>query len=271
MDEGKKILLKTYWCSKGWCFREPTEDEFLLAKEQGYMFDFCDYPSHSESLNLLRDLLSQITPQDVANAFLYSLSTRALDYRSAFGSYWYGRAIPDHIPTNDQSCRCGWSSSDRICKFILSQRNILNFERHKWGGVRHGHLEYILLDLEQFIKLPQKQPTEQDIQILRDILSAINELEPRKKVGAYRDLLSKKKLFPANKAEISKLLDLFGFSGILSTDEHPCPCIAYHGCWGLPPQEHTNDFRYPVNYWRASDGVNEERFFEVFGFHYKDM
>jgi hypothetical protein len=271
MDKGKKILLKTYWCSKGWCFREPTEEEFLLAKEQGYMFDFCDWPSHSDSMKLLRGLLSQITPQDVANAFLYSLSTRALDYRSAFGSYWYGRAIPDHLPEHKESCCCGWCASDRVSKFILSERNILNFERHKWGGVLHGNLTYILLDLEQFIKLPKKQPTEQDIQIFRDILSAIKELNPEKKAGAYRELLLKKKLFPTNKNEISTLLDLFGICGILSTDEHPCPRFAYYGSRGLPPQEHTNDFRYPVSYWRASDGVNEERFFEVFGFHYHEL
>ncbi len=271
MDEGKKILLKTYWCSKGWCFCEPTQEQFHLAKEQGYMFEFCDWPSHNDSLNLLKDLLTQITPQDVANAFLYSLSTRALDYRSAFGSYWYARAIPDHPPEHEQVCFCGWHASDRTAKFKFSERNIMNFERHKWGGVRHGYLHYILFDLEQFMKLPKKLPTEQDMQIFRDILSAIKELEPGKKAGAYRDLLSKKKLFPANKQEISKLLDLFGICGILSTDEHPCPRFAYYGSHGLPPQEHTSDFQYPVSYWRASDGVNEERFFEVFGFHYHQL
>ena len=40
MEEGKKILLKTFWSSKGWCYRAPTEAELALAKEQRYMFGF---------------------------------------------------------------------------------------------------------------------------------------------------------------------------------------------------------------------------------------
>ena len=235
------------------------------------MFDFSDPLPHNESLQLLHELLEQITPQDVSNAFLYSLSTRKLEYRSALGTYWYARAIPDHLPTNDKSCICGWHDSDRVFRFKLSNRNIMNFERHKWGGVQHGSLDYILLDLVQFIKLPKVRHSAQDIQILRNILSTIKELPPSKKAGAYRDILSKKKLFPANKQEISVLLDILGICGILSSQAHPCPCVLYHGARGLPPQEHSNDFQYPVSYWHASDGVNEGRFLDVFGFNYNDL
>lgn len=31
------------------------------------------------------------------------------------------------------------------------------------------------------------------------------------------------------------------------------------------PAEHRNDFAYPVNRWRAGDGINAEKLKEVFG------
>ena len=60
MDNGLKILLDTYWSSDGW------------------------------------KLDCQIPKEDISNAFLYSLSTRKLEYRSALGSYWYAISIPKH-------------------------------------------------------------------------------------------------------------------------------------------------------------------------------
>ena len=271
MDAGKKILLKTYWNGSQWFFTAPTEKEFALAKEQGYMFDFSPFPPHEESMKRLLALLEQITVQVVADAFLYSLTTRELEYRSALGSYWYGRAIPPHSSTCEKSCACGWCETDKMFGFQLSSRNLTNFNRYKWGQVNFGNLSAILFDLEQFSKLPRKKPSDRDFQVLRNILSAIKELSPSKKAGAYRDLLSKKKLFPANKQEIGVLLDILGICGVLSSREHPCPYISCKGAYGLPPREHTNDFRYPVSYWHAEDGVNEERFLDVFGFSYHDL
>lgn len=129
----------------------------------------------------------------------------------------------------------------------------------------HGHLDYILMDLMLFKELPKEKPLAKDIQIFREVLSAINELAPTKKAGAYRDLIAKKKLFPTNKQEIAVLVDILGICGVLSTEENPCPCVAYYGAFGLSPQEHVNDFQYRVSYWRASDGINQERLNLVFG------
>ena len=47
------------------------------------MFEETRNLSHEEVLTQLRKVVEQIDPADVANAFFYSLSTRALEYRSA--------------------------------------------------------------------------------------------------------------------------------------------------------------------------------------------
>ena len=51
------------------------KDEIIIAKEQGYLFDYPKYETHEETLDRMRQVVVQINPKDVANAFLYSLST----------------------------------------------------------------------------------------------------------------------------------------------------------------------------------------------------
>ena len=115
------------------------------------MFDYPKPISHAETLKQLHDLLEKIKPQDVADAFLHSLSSRKLEYRSALGSYWYAVAISEHKETyKEEGCDiCGWSKW--ACKPTEYQKrtgvNVFNFERYKWGGVRHDDLNYVLFDL----------------------------------------------------------------------------------------------------------------------------
>ena len=121
------------------------------------------------------------------------------------------------------------------------------------------------------MKMPKVTPTDTDRAMLREMLHAIEELEPRKKAGAYRQLLVKKKIIPSNQYEISSLIDILGLCGILSTAEHPCPDVEFRGCLGIDPPEIRSDIAYPVCWWRAGDGINPERFRKVFGFDYREL
>ena len=149
--------------------------------------------------------------------------------------------------------------------------NVFNFERYKWGGVRHTQPEYALFDLEQFILLPKVEPTEEDWHILKSILCCINELPSNKKAGALRELITKKKLLKSNKSEVEVLLNILGICGILSSTDAPCYCDNFTDVWHRAPKEHTNDYEYPVNWWHVSDGINNERFQKVFGLRYSDL
>ena len=127
MDEGLKTLFALY---KGtnWDEVNISEDEMAIAKEQGYLFDYPAYETHSNMLQRLRSILEQIDSKDIANAFLFSLSTRRLEYRSAIGSYYYAMAIPEHefmkshneiLAAASTHCYlCGWSAwKDTPSKF----------------------------------------------------------------------------------------------------------------------------------------------------------
>lgn len=284
MDKGKRILLKTFWPSDGSTYKDPTQEEFDLAVREGYMFGQTRNFTHEETLLELREAVARIDPADVANAFLYSLSTRDLEYRSAMGSYYYAKAIPEHMPNSDRRCGyCGWMEG--YCDFRVEKtkyregpwmprytiENASNFERHKFGGRNHNQAQFALFDLTQFLKLPRVTPTAEDRRMLRELLDSIAELPPRKKAGGYRELLAKKKIIPCNRYELSSLIDILGLCGILSTAEHPCPEVEFRGYLGIDPPEIRSDIAYPACWWRAEDGVNEARFERVFGFPYGEL
>lgn len=273
MDKGLELLFATYWNGGRWAHKAPTAEDFAQAKAEGYMFDSAPVLTHDETLKELRCTVEKISPEDVANAFVYSLSTRQLQYRSALGSYYYALAIPDHSRTGTVCGLCNWSQMRSVAspERELSGYNIFNFERYKWGGVRHTHPEYALFDLEQFLLLPKMMPTAADWDIFKSILHVMEELPPSKKAGTYRELITKKKLLKSNKSEVENLLNILGICGILSNSEAPCYCDSFTDVWHRAPREHTNDYDYPVNWWHVSDGVNEERFLKVFGFNYGDL
>ena len=269
MDEGKKILLSSFWSSKGWIEPKISDEEFELCKGQGYMFDPPVKTTHDEFFVMLKDVLSKVDPKDVANAFLYSLSTRELEYRSALGSYWYAAAIPEHPRTDEPgliSCGvCGWKTWGNFGLKRINGYNILNFERYKWGGVRHTDPKFAMFDLEQFLLLPKVSPNDEDIRILREILFCVSELKPGDKVGALQKTITSKKIFSSNKSEIQILLDILGICGVLSSSEHPCYADKFAPCDGSrDPIESKNDYLYPVNRWYAGDGINLERLKIVF-------
>lgn len=283
MDDGLKILLALYK-SMGLDKASVSKDEISFAKEQGYLFDYPKYEKHSDTLNRLHPILAQIAPKDIANAFLFSLSTRKLEYRSALGSYYYAKAIPEHkfmnshneiLATAANHCYlCGWSAwkTEPSESDIRFGHNFYNYERYKFGGIGSIHINYALFDLEQFIKLPKVIPTDEDKKIFADILSCIEHLNSKDKVGKLRDTISKAKIFKSNKDEISVLLGQLGICGILASKDFPSYDVYFANEYERDPVEYKNDFAYPVNRWHARDGINVEKLIEVFGedfFDYK--
>lgn len=275
MKDGLKILLNTYWGKEGWKDVSISEKNFEIAKIEGYMFEYPKQISHKETLQRLNNIVRKISPEDVANAFLYSLTTRKLEYRSALGSYWYAISIPKHEKyikfqnMGNKHCDfCGWTEwnskpNDYELKHGL---NVYNFERYKFGGVRHDKLNYALFDLEQFLKLPKVIPTENDKKILKKILDCTKKLDVNKKVGKLRDTIIKEKIFKTNKDEVSIILNILGICGILSSESCPCYEELFVGEFARGSIEAKNDFAYPVNRWYIKDGINNERFRKVFAY-----
>jgi len=272
LEQGLNILFKTYWSSKGWKDGTISKEDFEIAKNEGYMFDYPKYETHEEALKKLYILLEKINPKDVADAFLYSLSTRKLEYRSPLGSYYYAKAIPKHELKkglcSSHCYLCGWYAWNKEPnEYDLKHGlNVFNFERYKFGGVRHTWLDYVLFDLEQFIKLPKVTPSNNDKEILKTILECVKKIEKKGKAGKLRDLISKEKILKCNKDEISIILDTLGICGILASNQFPSYEDKFVDEYNRDPVEHNNDFSYPLNRWTASDNINHEKFEKIFNY-----
>lgn len=270
MKEAKKTLTKLI-------YGKPIEPEELEhAIQKGLLFSHVDRRGHDECMRRISEVLETITPEDVANAFLYSLSTRQLEYRSALGSYWYAKAIVPHehneakmisdkISFVLQCDICRWWPDFKSDTDNIKRNNRRNAERYVFGGLHHTHADYALFDLEEFLKLPKVEHTKEDEDIFRRILSAVDKLEPQNKARSLQKAITAGKFIKSNKQEVDTIIEILGICGILENKEHHCYDEGFMDCLNRNPPELTNDYSYPVNWWRAKDGVNKDRLKLVFG------
>lgn len=241
MDKkAKKILFDTYWSGNGWKNekeRHTSTEDFAYAKEKGLMFDSITI-SHDECVKRIIMLANTITMEQVTKAFLCSLSTRQLHLRSAISSYHIANLFTEHRYTPAvsgyfyegdavvyTSYTCGvchnLEHEVRGREYYKNEDlNVLNFERLKWGGVRHGDLLYTLFDLEQFMKEEIPEPNSEDIEIFKEILKAIDSCKPNDSYGTLREKLAKISLLKANRAERDVIIDILSCIGMFPTKSH---------------------------------------------------
>ncbi len=251
------------------------EDGVPLAEKIEYNYDPSKTEPHQETLQKLKSVVAQIDPKDVADAFLYSLSTRNLEYRSALGSYYYAKAIPAHtlMPGRDVAPEaasycyfCGWDMWKTVPgRYEIFGGSYEKRRREKGFGGSSSDVNYMLYDLEQFLRLPKVTPSQEDRQMFTNILSCVGRLKSSDKAGALRNEIIKAKILKSNRLEVMGLLDELGICGILAGKEYPPYDVRFANLYERAPAESKNDFAYPVNRWRAEDGINTEKLKEVFG------
>jgi hypothetical protein len=258
-----KILMDAFWSPAGWkpeAMRGASGEDFEYAKSKGAMFDPVML-EHASVQAEIAALVQRLNRRRVADAFLASLSTRRLDWRSAFGSYVVFQHMPHHAePPAGQSCG--------VCGMYAGQReqdlSLLNFERFKWGGVRHDHPGYAAFDLGQFLLETIPPPGAEDVRIFHDLIDAITAAPAETTSAAVQARLPG--VLKSNKAERDRLVALFGFAGILGTTGHPgysdnyVPVTERH-----MPDRRFVDMPYPACWWKASHELNQERLPEYFG------
>ena len=269
MDKGLKILLNTYWSSQGWKDGSISDADFKVAKSEGYMFDYPIYETHDDTLESARSITATISKQEIANAFLYSLSTRKLEYRSPLASYYYIKSIPKHTHVGEKHCGiCDWYGFETNPSEYEKRLgvNVYNFERYKWGGVRHDKLSYAKFDVEQFTKLPKVEYKHEDLQILSLIFNQIKSLPATAKAGGYSRLITSKKILKSCKSEIDIMLGILSMCDVISSTDNRGYLYGFANAIGdRDPVEHSNDYAFPLNRWKARDGINFDAAIEVFG------
>lgn len=243
MDKkAKDILFKTYWTSAGWTSDENRKTEsadFEYAKEKGLMFDPLTI-SKSELATRLQKIVQTVSSKKITDAFLSSLTNKRLDWRSGLGSYSNAKRLL--IDNNVDDYYYGHGTNEDL--------NVLNFERIKWGGVRHNNGLYNWLDLTLLNNENVTSPTEQDIQTMQLILNVIRNSEVGETPSKLRDRL--KDVFKVSKDERHVIMEILGCADILKPLSHD----------RKEPGKH--DWTFVLN-WRGEDKCDEENVIKYFG------
>jgi hypothetical protein len=185
------------------------------------------------------------------------------------GSYYYAKSIPFHKyePHYGTCTICGYYGYKKVPDKYEKSRglNVLNFERYKWGGVRHDKLDYAVFDLEQFAKLPKVSPCERDLQIYSNILELAKQVGANMKIGSLSKLIVSSKIFKTNKSEVDIMLGILGICDIFNSEKNKGYLNNFTNADGSrDPVEYKNDFTYPVNMWHGYDGINNKAISQVF-------
>lgn len=262
-----KILFSKYWSpSEGWQKNEVSEEDFEYAKNAGVMFDELIL-DHDGAVQKCIKECNSIEKSIVAKAFVSSLSSRRLDIRSGLSSYVCGEKLPLHKYMQDDN-----NSHSKSCMFCTESKNnnpidlnVLNFERHKFGGVRHLQPSYIWFDLMLLSKENIEEPTKEDVDILNGIFIALSQISSNTLSGADKAL---KAVLRGNKNEREGIVAALGYCGVLKIpDYNPMHqrYIPFHD------RKHSNysksDWPFPSDLWRPDFGLDQESINYWFGPH----
>ena len=249
-----KILMNTYWSAAGWR-REPSvsPDDFAYAKSHNVMFDPTRI-SHNEAMNAALEAVASTSQTDVVRAFVSSLGSRRLDIRSGLGSYAVGRHFQQHeVSTTTARSPCAYCGFYNVEDADLS---ILNFERLKWGGVRHAQPVYIKLDLELLRKSDFPAPTPDDFAILSAVLDTARSMPATSKLADLDKSLAK--VLKSHSAERRCLIGILGYAGILIDPSRPTFRTGYVPAVSRAQTPwYKDDWPYPVQWWNGSFGVEQ--------------
>lgn len=254
-ERAVRTLLNAYWGPKGWKNGNgvPRAD-VDHAKRCRVMFDAVRV-THDDVQAWLEQSVRGVSREEVGAGFIASLTTQRLDLRSALGSYAIAAGMPRHTMVADAfgigCAECGFSPA-----VGREDLNVLNFERLKWGGVRHADPLYQALDLELFAEAERPAPTEADLVTVRTVLDVAAAMPPKARPGKLEAAIAG--IFPGNKAERRTLIEILGICGVLQSSRMP----GFRSRW-VPASERAHhpgsgDWKYPVEWWCGADGVDAD-------------
>lgn len=227
-------------------------EELAYARKMGVVVE--DRPiTLDQALGVLERCFEAVSLEDAAQAFLYSLSSRDVDYRYILASYVYARS---------------WFSFDRGRTQEVPQKltgTFFNWVKHRGGGI-WGTIGKPIFFLEQFASMERRVASDADAGILRSILELADSMEDEASGTALATAIRTAKLFPCNQAEAVGIVETLGICGILEAPGHP----GFLHSFTPPLERDTGDLRqslsYPLNWWHGADGVNWENAAGAYGY-----
>jgi len=255
------------------------QHEVKQALEAGFLVSgYESFSSHNDAIIKAKERVAKIEKNEIAEAFLHSLSTSFCEYRSPLLSYYFIKSIHLHEYDDlkiimDKETRSGFCniclynngkdrSSTRLANYALIQKYL--YGSVCWFAY---YIDNCIMDITQYLDMPKVTSTAQDRAIFIEALGIIEQLEPSGKAGAYIKRLFESKTIPnSTKVQISTFVDTLGSLNIL---HHKGDCAITKGKEKYDntyrdPLEHKNDHPFPLTHWHASDGVDWNEVHDIF-------
>lgn len=226
----KKILLDYFWSSKGWrdeAARSISPDDRAHAMSAGLMSAPWTV-DHDGLLEALRRDVAAVSLARAQDAFVASLSTRRLDLRSGLASRVLAAALSPHAYEGPaEGCR----HCRGLARYVDADLDVLQFERHKWGGVRHGDPLYMHVDLAALAREEVCAPCDDDVARLQRLLDVVADAAPTETPARLAARLAP--VVESNKAEREMLVEILAAAGVLraSNPDLGCGEFCLAGAW----------------------------------------
>lgn len=244
---------------------QPTESELATLVEGGYPIHTEQSISHQEAVERLLKVREKITIKEASDAFLASLGSQGIEYRTGLAPLAYSLHFPEHkykkSPGSSKICAiCGMNQSEN---FDLTE---MAYRKYDWGNGMRSEPFTVAFDLEFFAQLPKVKPTSEDIELFRKVLSEIESANPNDTGRKIADRL--KTVVTGNKYTRDYFFESLAVCGLLETPDFPGFDKKFMTIWkaqggGSRPNK-VVECDPPLSFWRAEHGINQEslsRFF----------
>lgn len=229
--------------------------------------------THDECIRQIKELAARIPLEKAASAFLYSISSKNFQYRTALASLLWAKALPEHECekkycswNTDYDCSvCGaaFSAEKELTRFdMLRHSRERFFPQSKYMDVSCAG--YVLNDLHAFQRLPEVIYCDEDFRILNRIFGLAKEISPTNKVNALLGLITADQSLHLTRADAFSILGVLSSCGVFDTPEHKSYASRFTR-WDSCLFSAESDMYYPLNLWRGKHGINYAAIAPIFG------
>ncbi|MBD5531348.1 MAG: hypothetical protein HDQ98_03970 [Lachnospiraceae bacterium] len=280
-EKGNKIRVKTGDVfdlksnTRQYSIENLSPEEVLYLQESGFVVNDIVYDTHDDNIHKLKEIIgnSNLTLHNVLSAYIAGFGSFPRG-RQPIMSYLFARAVPLHHFCNSQG--------RDICEICTIKRDFWSergkeiFRRY-WGYSWNEFVDRFYIDLEEFVKLPPRTATEEDLQIFRSVIDMIRNAPEDETPGQLEQRIKKSKLIPnCEKYRLRGQLMTLAELGVMY---NPFIKPLFDGFTNFNtrceigrkvPGSSRSDIILPLSGWRGKYGVCEERFEELFGSFYRE-
>lgn len=276
-DKKKALkLLKSFYNKDFRTFWTSDTAEYLPAVSEGTMKLSEDIRAHDEAIAYASDMISALSPKELAKDFLYGVANNAPEYRTALVSYYYIKNLPDH---QFQSSYAGsvngkdgkWEDrySTSLCEICRHKHKLSSEPKMRFwhinmsmaafylAGRAQINLNGAIIHLEEYKKLPRPKHSIDDYECFMQMIKVIEDSPENTTSGKLRTVLKGSGTLTMTVKQIEAFIDILGYLNILHPDDcfgvtagHTCKCDQ------LPSLSDMSYADYPVNRWTRKCGID---------------